>query len=96
MTGAFTGAELVFFSFMAVENYQQVLEKASRLTAREQARLIKELAARLVRSREPLDLSKVEEAAAYVERLRAAESRHPTGRLKTPEEFLAELQSWEG
>jgi hypothetical protein len=51
------------------------------LTAREQARLIKELAARLVKSREPLDLSKVEEAMAYVERLRAAESRYATGRL---------------
>lgn len=96
MTGAFIGAELVFFSLMAIENYRQVLDKASRLTAREQARLIKELAARLVKSREPLDLSKVKEAVAYVERLRAAESRHPTGRLKTPEEFLAELQSWEG
>jgi hypothetical protein len=96
MTGAFIGAELVFFSFMAIENYRQVLEKASRLTAREQARLIKELAARLVKSHKPLDLSKVEEAVAYVERLRAAESRHATGRLKTPEEFLAELQSWEG
>ncbi len=43
-----------------------------------------------------IDLSKVEGAVAYVEGMRAAESRHANGRLKTPKEFIAELESWEG
>lgn len=81
---------------MAVRDYRRVLEEASRLTEREQTRLIKELAARLMKSPKPLDLSNVKDAVAYVERLRAAESHHPSGRLKTPEEFLAELEAWEG
>jgi hypothetical protein len=71
------------------------LEDASRLTRTEQTRLIKELAARVVRSGKRLDLSKVEDAVAYVERVRAMESRDRGGRLKTPEEFIAELRAWE-
>jgi len=81
---------------MAVNEYRRVLEDANRLGERERARLIRELAARLVKSRKRPDLSKVEEAVAYVEGMRLAESRHSSGRLKTPEEFLAELNSWEG
>ena len=81
---------------MAASEYRQVLEDANRLTEREQARLIKDLARRLAKSGKRLDLSKVEGALAYVERIRMAESRHPSGRLKTPKEFLAELESWEG
>ena len=81
---------------MAAIEYRRVLEDASRLPAGEQARLIKELAVRLMKSRKRLDLSKVEDAVAYVERIRMAESRHPSGRLKTPQEFLRELKSWEG
>jgi hypothetical protein len=71
------------------------LEDASRLTRTEQTRLIKELAARVVRSGKRLDLSKVEDAVAYVERVRAMESRDRGGLLKTPEEFIAELRAWE-
>ena len=81
---------------MAVNEYRRVLEDASRLTQSEQARLIKRLATHLVKSGRRLDLSKVEGAVAYVERMRAAESRHASGRLKTPKEFLAEIESWEG
>jgi hypothetical protein len=95
-TGIAVGVEVIFFSPMVARNYGRVLEQASQLTEREQTRLIKELAARLVNSPRRLDLSKVTDAVAYVERLRAAESRHPSGRLKTPEEFLAELEAWEG
>jgi hypothetical protein len=81
---------------MAIRDYRRVLEDAGRLTEREQARLIKELAMRLLESQKRLDLSEVKDAVAYVERIRAADSRHPSGRLKTPEEFLAELEVWEG
>jgi len=81
---------------MAVRDYRRVLEEAGRLTELEQARLIKELAMRLVKSRKQLDLSTVRDAVAFVERMREAESRHPTGRWKTPEEFLVELEHWEG
>jgi hypothetical protein len=81
---------------MAASEYRRVLEGASRLTGSEQAKLIKELAARFIESSKGLDLSKVEGAVAYVEGLRMAESRLASGRLKTPDEFLAELESWEG
>lgn len=81
---------------MAVNEYRRILEDASRLSERERARLIKELALRSQKPRTRPDLSKVEAAVAYVEGMRMAESRHLNGRLKTPEEFLAELESWEG
>jgi len=81
---------------MAATEYRQVLEHARRLNRVEQARLIKKLAAHLVKSGGRVDLSKVEGAVAYVEGMRAAESRHANGRLKTPKEFIAELESWEG
>lgn len=81
---------------MAVSDYRRVLEDASRLTQLQQARLIKKLAALLVKSGGQLDLSKTEDAVAFVERMRAAESRHANGRLKSPKEFLAEIESWEG
>jgi uncharacterized short protein YbdD (DUF466 family) len=81
---------------MVVRNYRKVLEEASQLTEMEQARLVKELARRLIQSHNLLDLSQVKDAALYVEYLRKAESKHPSGHLKTPEEFLRELESWEG
>jgi hypothetical protein len=81
---------------MAATEYRQVLERASRLSPGEQAWLVKKLAAQLVKSGGRFDLSKVEGAVAYVEGMRAAESRHANGRLKTPKEFIAELESWEG
>ena len=81
---------------MAVADYKRILEDANRLTEKEQARLIEEMAARLVKSGKRVDLSRVEDAAAYVEGIRIAASRHPNGRLKTPEEFLTELEAWEG
>jgi hypothetical protein len=81
---------------MAATEYRQVLEHARRLTPGEQARLVKKLAAHLVKSGGRVDLSLVEGAVAYVEGMRAAESRHANGRLKTPKEFIAELESWEG
>lgn len=81
---------------MAVTDYKRVLEDASRLTHSQQARLIQKLAAQLVKSGGQVDLSKTEDAVAFVERMRAAESRHANGRLKSPKEFLAEIESWEG
>jgi hypothetical protein len=81
---------------MAVSDYKRVLEDASRLTQWQQARLIKKLAAHLMKSGGQLDLSKTEDAVALVERIRAADSRHTTGRLKSPKEFLRETESWEG
>ncbi len=81
---------------MAATEYRQVLEHARRLTPGEQARLVKKLAAHLVKSGGRVDLSKVEGAVAYVEGMREAESRHTNGRLKTAKEFIVELESWEG
>ncbi len=81
---------------MAVTEYRRALEAANLLSEGERTRLIRELAARLVKFRKRPDLSQVEEAVAYVEGMRMAESRHPSGRLKTPAEFLAALNSWEG
>jgi hypothetical protein len=81
---------------MAATDYIRTLEKAKRLSSIEQVRLIRELAVRLMGSGRELDLSRLEDAVAYVERMRGAESRHQSGRLKTPREFLAELESWEG
>ena len=81
---------------MAATEYTQVWEHARRLRPAEQVRLVKQLAAQLVKSGGRVDLSKVEGAIAYVEGMRAAESRHANGRLKTPKEFIAELESWEG
>ena len=81
---------------MAISDYRRILEDASRLTQAQQARLIKNLAARLLESGGHLDLSKTEDAVAFVERMRAGESRRANGRLKSPKEFLAEIESWEG
>lgn len=81
---------------MATTDYTRALENARRLSSTEQVRLIKELAVRLMGSGKARDLSRLEDAVAYVERMRGAESRHQNGRLKTPGEFLAELESWEG
>jgi len=81
---------------MAVSDYRRVLGDASRLTQSQQARLIKKLAAHLVKSGGQHDLSKTQDAVVFVERMRAAESRHANGRLKSPKEFLREIESWEG
>jgi hypothetical protein len=81
---------------VAVSDYRRVLEDASRLTQSQQERLIKKLAAQLMKSGGQLNLSKTEDTVAFVERMRAAESRHANGRLKSPKEFLAEIESWEG
>jgi hypothetical protein len=80
---------------MAVSDYRWVLEEASRLTQWQQERLIKKLAAQLMKSGGQLNLSKTEDAVSFVERMRAAESRHANGRLKSPKVFLAEIESWE-
>lgn len=81
---------------MSATDYRRTLEEAKQLSAVEQVRLIKELTVRLIESGKPLDLSKLEDAITYVERIRGAESRKRDGRLKSPREFLRELESWEG
>lgn len=81
---------------MAAADYKRALEDAKLLTSVEQIRLIEELAVRLTKSGEPLDLSRVDDAVAHVERMRKSDSRHWRGGLKTPQEFLTELESWEG
>lgn len=78
---------------MSAIDYKRTLEDAKRLSSGEQVRLIEELALRLAKSAEPLDLSRVEDAVAHVERMRKSDSRHWRGRLKTPQEFLTELES---
>lgn len=80
---------------MAAVEYTRILDDASRLNSREQVRLVRDLVVRISKRRRRADLSRMENAVAYVRGLRIAESRDAGGRLKNPRQFLADLQSWE-
>ncbi len=79
---------------MAIQqaDYQQVLDLAAQLTPPEQVELILTLRDKLLGF--GMWEGVKEDIETYVEELRAAESRHPDGSIKKPEEFLRELEEW--
>jgi len=79
---------------MAIQqaDYQQVLDLAAQLTPPEQVELILTLRDKLLGF--GMWEGVKEDIETYVEELHAAESRHPDGSIKKPEEFLRELEEW--
>jgi len=89
-------------------DYQQVLHLANQLPISEQVELILTLRDKLLGfgmwksifdANEELrhklrEVKEMKDVETYVEDLRTAESRHPNGHLKSPEEFLKELEEW--
>ena len=76
-------------------SYEEVLGLVEQLTPEEQARLIVEIRERsqgfgMWRYRP--DLADPE---LYVMRMREEDAKHGSGEVKTPEEFLAELEAWD-
>lgn len=76
-------------------SYVEVLHLAEQLTAEEQARLIAEIRERSQGFGMWKDRADLVDPELYVLRLREEEAKHATGAPKTPEEYLAELQSWD-
>lgn len=79
----------------AQPSYAEVLHLVEQLTPEEQARLIVEIRERtdgfgMWRAR--ADLADPE---LYVLRLREEDSKHETGEVKTPEEYLPEIKAWD-
>jgi len=76
-------------------SYAEVLHLVEQLTPEEQARLVVELRERsqgFGMWKERADLTDPE---LYVLRLREEDAHHATGHVKTPEEYLAEIQAWD-
>ena len=73
-------------------DYQQVLYLADQLTPSEQLQLILALRDRLLGFGMWERVKEMEDIETYVEKLRVAESRHPDGSIKSPEDFLRELK----
>jgi hypothetical protein len=74
-------------------SYEEILESAKRLSSVERlqladALLAEELGFGMWRARED-----IADAEGYVSNLREAEMRTPDGRVKTPEEFLGEIET---
>ena len=76
-------------------DYQQVLYLANQLAPSEQVQLILDLRDRLLGFGMWEEVKEMEDIETYVEELRTAESRHPDGSIKSPEEFLKELEEWD-
>ena len=74
------------------QSYEEILALAETLPPEELSRLICELS-RFLHEKygKWTDLKSVEEVRDYIEWIRFRDSRHPDGRRKSPEEFLAEL-----
>ena len=75
-------------------DYQQVLYLANQLTPFEQIQLILTLRDRLLGFGMWKEVKEIEDIENYVEEFRVAESHHPDGSIKSPEEFLKELEDW--
>jgi hypothetical protein len=76
-------------------DYQQVLYLANQLTPSEQVQLILTLRDRLLGFGMWEEIKEMEDIETYLEELRTAESHHPDGSIKRPEEFLKELEEWD-
>ena len=76
----------------ALSAYQDVLAKAETLSPEDLTRLISELSKLLQEKCGKWDLlNDVEDVRAYVEWMRFRDAHHSDGRLKSPQEFLTEL-----
>lgn len=76
-------------------SYEEILESAKRLSSTERlqladALLAEELGFGMWRERED-----IADAEDYVSDLRDAEMRAPNGQVKTPEEFLREIETFD-
>ena len=75
-------------------DYQQVLYLANQLTPFEQIQLILTLRDRLLGFGMWKEIQEMEDIETSVEELRVSESYHSDGSIKSPEEFLKELEDW--
>ncbi len=78
-----------------VVSYEEVLNRAKELSSEERLRLAdtlleEELGFGMWSSR-----ADVQDAAQYVERIRDESMRAPDGRLKSPDEFLKEVEAFD-
>jgi hypothetical protein len=74
--------------------YQTVWQLALNLTPDDQLKLAGALIEHLHGFGMWKDRADMEDIQSYVESIRKRDSYHPDGRLKTPEEFLRELEVW--
>ena len=75
--------------------YEEILNQAKQLSSEERLQLAdalleEELGFGMWRNR-----AEMSDAAAYVEQIRESEVRTPDGRLKAPEEYLEEVETFD-
>lgn len=75
--------------------YEEVLGLVEQLTPEEQARLIVEIRERSQGFGMWRDRADLADPELYVLRMREEDAKRDTGEVKTPEEFLAELEAWD-
>jgi len=74
--------------------YEEILNRAKQLSAEERLQLADALLAEELGFGMWRDRADLADVAGYVERMRETEMRTPEGRLKTPEEFLHEIEAF--
>lgn len=79
----------------AQPSYQEVLNLVEQLTPGEQARLIAEIRERSQGFGMWKDRTECADPELYVLRIREEDATHDAGAVKTPEEYLAELEAWD-
>lgn len=75
--------------------YDEVLSRTKGLSSEERLRLADALLAEELGFGMWAQRADVQDAAAYVERIRSKSMRTPDNRLKTPDEFLKEVEAFD-
>jgi hypothetical protein len=76
-------------------SYEEILESAKRLSSIERLQLADALLAEELGLGMWRDREEIANAEDYVSDLRESEMRAPDGRVKTPEEFLREIETFD-
>jgi hypothetical protein len=75
--------------------YDEVVSRTKNLSSEERLRLADTLLAEELGFGMWAQRADVQDAAAYVERVRSESMRTPDNRLKTPDEFLKEVEAFD-
>jgi hypothetical protein len=75
--------------------YDEVLSRTKKLSSEERLKLVDALLAEELGFGMWAQRADVEDAASYVEGIRGESMRTPDGRLKSPDEFLREVEAFD-
>lgn len=75
--------------------YEEILDQAKRLSSEERVQLADALLEEELGFGMWRDRADIKDAATYVEQLREEDKRTPNGQLKSPEEFLKEVEDFD-